>query len=354
MIAGQGMKLLRLLPGVGLLFILLVAETSACTRILVADKGQSVMVGRSMDWEEDMGTNLLVLSRHLPHVGSPPGVKATGNWLTWESRFGSITATGYEDFITDGLNEAGFAVHLLWHEGADYGRRDPSKPALSQALWLLYYLDNFKSVEEAVQFSRTQPLQIVPFYHEPTRQWGKLHLVLDDASGDSAILEYVDGKLRIYHGPEYVTATNEPDYDVQLDNLKRYRGFGGTKSLPGKFSSKNRFVRASFYASVLPAFVTANDRLVDILAILNNVAYPYTTIDETKSIWRVVSDLGNRMYYFQASKTQNLLSVDLKRFDLDTPSILKLDLVNHPEYVGDVTDRFEAYMPMMKHSVLVN
>jgi len=337
------MDMLKSVAAATILFLAGLSDTLACTRILVVDKGQSVMVGRSMDWEEDMSTNLLVLSRHLPHSGAGPDSKQGGNWVSWSSKYGSVTSTGYEDFITDGLNEAGLAVHLLWHDGADYGKRDLSKPGLSLSLWLLYYLDNFKSVDEAVRFSKTQPLQITPFYHEQTKQWGKLHLVLDDASGDSAILEYVNGVLQIYHGRQYITATNEPDYNVQLQNLKRYRGFGGAKPLPGKFSSKNRFVRASFYAQVLPGFVSAHDRLIDVLAILNNVAYPYTTIDETKSIWRIVSDLGNRMYYFQASKTQNLVSVDLKRFNLNIPSVLKLDLVNHPEYVGDVTDKFEPY-----------
>ncbi len=335
------MEAIRSMFVISLLFIASIQNVNACTRVLIAEKGQTVMMGRSMDWEEDMRTNLLVLSRHLPHNGGEVSDVKEGNWVSWESKYGSIVATGYENFITDGLNEAGFAVHLLWHDGADYGVRDLKKPELSLALWLLYYLDNFKSVKEAVVFTKNHPLQIVPYYHEQTRQWGKLHLVLDDASGDSAVLEYVNGILNIYHSPQYNTVTNEPDYDVHLRNLKRYRGFGGKKSLPGSFSSEDRFVRASFYAKVLPAFVSDNDRVVELLAILNNVAYPFTTIDETKSIWRIVSDLTHKIYYFQASSNQNLISVNLNQFDLDKPSIQRLDLVNHPEYVGDVTDKFE-------------
>lgn len=324
-----------------LLFIGYQPEAQACTRVLITDKEHSVMMGRSMDWEEDMKTNLLILPRHFPHTGGEAEGTTQGNWVAWESKYGSVVATGYEHFITDGLNEKGLGVHLLWHEGADYGKRDSEKPGLSLALWLLYYLDNFKSVAEAVTYTQTHPMQITPYYHEETQQWGKLHLVLDDSEGDSAVFEYINGRLEIYHGPEYTTVTNEPDYNVHLQNLKQYRGFGGSKALPGKFSSKNRFVRASFYAKVLPAFVSNMDRVVEILAVLNNVAYPYTTIDETKSIWRTVCDLTNKIYYFQASKNQNLISVNLKQFDLNIPAIRKLDLVNHPEYVGDVSDKFE-------------
>jgi penicillin V acylase-like amidase (Ntn superfamily) len=37
-----------------------------------------------------------------------------------------------------------------------------------------------------------------------------LHLALDDASGDSAIVEYLDGTPRIWHDPSYAVMTNSP------------------------------------------------------------------------------------------------------------------------------------------------
>jgi penicillin V acylase-like amidase (Ntn superfamily) len=36
-----------------------------------------------------------------------------------------------------------------------------------------------------------------------------------DPSGDSAILEYLGGKLVTHHGPEYKVMTNSPPYDQQ-------------------------------------------------------------------------------------------------------------------------------------------
>ena len=45
--------------------------------------------------------------------------------------------------------------------------------------------------------------------------------------------------------------TNEPVYNEQLENLKRYQGFGGTLSLPGDPDPLSRFVRASAFLRTL-------------------------------------------------------------------------------------------------------
>ncbi len=37
----------------------------------------------------------------------------------------------------------------------------------------------------------------------PTGEPGTVHLAISDESGDSAIFEYIDGKLVIHHGRQY-------------------------------------------------------------------------------------------------------------------------------------------------------
>ncbi|KTD50811.1 linear amide C-N hydrolase [Legionella quateirensis] len=319
-----------------------ITSAVACTRVLVADKNNAVMVGRSMDWNEDMGTNLIVYPKNVSRSGRDPESSSENNWMSWSSKYGSIVATGYEDFTTDGFNEMGLAAHVLWLEETDYGIRDQSKPGLSITQWLQYYLDNFKSVEDAVQFTQSNPMQITPYFHPTTKQWGKLHLVLDDASGDSAIFESINGIIHIYHDRANTTVTNDPSYEKQLYNLTQYKVFGGTKPLPGTTSSKHRFVRAHFYSQALPEYTSTRKELAGILGILNNVAYPYSTKNTSVTIWRVVSDLTNKIYYFQSSENQNLISVRLDQFDLNQNTIKKLDLVNHPEYAGDMSDKFQV------------
>lgn len=314
--------------------------SNACTRILVADKGDAVVVGRNMDWAEDTQTNFIVYPRHLKHKGSPFGKEsANANWIQWTSKYANIVATGYDNLTTDGFNEKGLAAHMLWFERSDYGKIVESKPGLSLTLWAQYYLDNFASVNEAVSYTQNHPIQVVPFFHEGTQQWGKLHLILDDASGDSAIFEFINGKLQIFHDRNHIATTNDPSYDKQLENLKDYLGFGGSKPLPGKTSSRDRFVRATYLAHILPQAKTTKELVASVLGILNNTAHPYNTT-YYRTYWHSLADLTNKVYYYQSVDHQNLVSVRFGDFNFDSPDILMLDLVHHPEYVGDMTDKF--------------
>ena len=84
-----------------------------------------------------------------------------------------------------------------------------------------------------------------------------MHLAISDPSGDSAIFEYIDGKLVIHHGRQYQVMTNSPVYDQQLALDAYWQQIGGTTMLPGTSRAADRFVRASFYIDAIPQ--TAND-----------------------------------------------------------------------------------------------
>jgi Linear amide C-N hydrolases, choloylglycine hydrolase family len=48
-----------------------------------------------------------------------------------------------------------------------------------------------------------------------------------DATGDSAIFEYLCGKLVIHHGRQYTVMTNSPVYDEQLALNRYWQEIGG-------------------------------------------------------------------------------------------------------------------------------
>ena len=79
-----------------------------------------------------------------------------------------------------------------------------------------------------------------------------LHLALSDASGDSAIVEYIDGEQVIHHGREFQVMTNSPIFDKQLAISEYWKEIGGTVMLPGTNRAADRFVRASFYIDAVP------------------------------------------------------------------------------------------------------
>src|SRR5699024_7968898 len=152
----------------------------------------------------------------------------------------------------DGMNEAGLAGHLLVLAESDYGEPDPARPALGLAIWLQYYLDNFATVADAVAWTRDNGVQVVAMADPTTGKVPKLHMAIEDATGDSAIIEYVGGQAQIHHDRAYRVMTNSPTYDEQLQLAGRITGLGGDEPIPGSTLASDRFGRASYYLSRLP------------------------------------------------------------------------------------------------------
>ncbi len=320
---------------------------NSCSRILYTNESLGVMVGRSMDWNTDlaqlMQTNLIVYPRGIERNGN-----TATNPLHWKARYGSLVATALHDTIAvDGINEFGLAAHTLWFELADYGKRNDQLPGLSVTMWVQFALDNFNSVDEAVNYFQTQPLQITSFTIPNTNQNAPQHLVLEDVSGDSAIIEYIDGIAKIYHDKKYVVATNEPAYPQQLANLEHFVGLGGDKPLPGTVSPEDRFVRGSYYLAHLPKAKTITGAISEIKSVLNSMAEPFeeksdATPNPIPTIWYIIADLTHTTYYFQDINKMNMIWVELDQFNLSPNApAMKLNMVNRDDLVGDVTKQFK-------------
>ncbi len=172
----------------------------ACTRVLW-NQGGPVLVGRTMDWPESTHPILTVLPRGLHHDGGKLGDHVLGdpNPMKWTSKYGSLVTTVYGLGTADGVNERGLTVHMLYLTAADFGTRDASLPGVQGGLWAQYALDNAANVAEALQvLSKIQPIMV-----EAHGAKTSVHLAMEDASGDSAISEYIGCKPWVHHGHEF-------------------------------------------------------------------------------------------------------------------------------------------------------
>jgi choloylglycine hydrolase len=279
----------RLVLGAGVALPLLAAvprQAQACSRALWNWPGLGVFVGRNMDWFEDTESNIWILPRGLEKDGAVPV-----NPLRWTSRYGSLGVTVYEGMVIDGVNEAGLAGHVLYLPETSTGPRDPSKPGLSVSQWLAWYLDNCASVAEAVERTRAEPFQIRMAVEPSSGKKGTLHIALNDRGSDTAILECIDGRINIYHDRRYVVMTNQPTFDKQLENLRRFQGFGGTERLPGTHEAADRFVRAAYYVTHLPTPKSQREAVASIMSVMRNVSAPFGLADPSRpnistTIWR--------------------------------------------------------------------
>ena len=287
-----------------------------CTRATYLGPEDTVITTRTLDWSAPLGTNLWVYPRGLRRDGA-----AGPTSLQWTSRYGSITASGFEATTIDGMNERGLVANVLYLAESDYGKpgRDDPRQPISVSAWGQYALDHFATVAEAVDALRQEPFRIVAV-ETPDGHAGTVHLALSDPTGDSAIFEYVAGKLVIHHGRQYQVMTNSPIYDQQLALNAYWEQIGGTVMLPGTNRAADRFVRASFYVKAIPQTADINQALASAFGVIRNVSVPLgiSTPGQpniSSTLWRTVSDHKNRTYFYESTQSPFLLWVNMADLD---------------------------------------
>jgi len=321
----------------------------ACTRFVYFGGDNQIITARSMDWKTDVGTNLWVFPRGMKRTG-----EAGPNSVRWTSKYGSVIASGYDISTTDGMNEAGLVANVLWLAESSYPKYDGKAPGLTLAAWAQYVLDNFATVKEAVDTLGKQPFIVVTDSVPGEERLATLHLTISDATGDSAIVEYIDGKQIIHHSREYQVATNSPVYDQQLALNAYWQQIGGTVMLPGTNRASDRFARASFYANAIPKTGDAVQTIASAFSVIRNASVPFgiTTPDQpniSSTRWRTVSDQKRKLYFFESALTPNIFWVDLNKLDLSekTGKVMKLDLGPNQANIfsGMANDRFREAKP---------
>ena len=321
-----------------------------CTRVIWPDANGAVIVGRNMDFHMDLLTNLWKLPRGIERNDGVNGK------LTWKAKYGSIVATVFDLVASDGMNEEGFAGHILWLAESDYGTPSEDDVQLSQAVWLQYYLDNFATVAEAVAWTEESQVKIADLIDPTSGKPITLHLAINDASGDSAIIEYLDGKPQVYHSRDYLVMTNSPSYDKQLEIVKTVEGLGGDKPLGGSTLATDRFARASYYVGRQRKPKTQVEAMAAMFSIIRNAAQPFREPDPGKpdasqTLWQVVLDLTNKRYAFESTNRPNVVWVDFDDMSFAEGSKeLKLDLLNRlaveGSIAGNVSHQFKAVEPL--------
>lgn len=329
-------------------FLLAAGASLACTRVVYLGDQQQTMTARSMDWKSDVGTNLWILPNKVQRTGlaGPRSVK-------WTSKYGSVVATGYDISTTDGVNEKGLNANLLWLVESDYpNAKKSNKPTLSISLWAQYVLDNFATVDEAIKFLEKEPFIVVSDQVPGENRLATLHLSISDATGDSAIVEYIDGKQVIHHSRKYQVMTNSPTFDQQLALNQYWQQIGGTVMLPGTNRASDRFARASFYINAIPQKADQVSALASVFSVIRNVSVPYgLNTEEEPNIsstrWRTVVDHKNGLYFFESAVSPNIFWVDLKEINFNDGQAKKLSLGKNQStiYSGKANANFKVTQP---------
>ena len=160
---------------------------SACSAFVCSGPDE-VLLAKNFDWHFGGGYLIKnpggVTRRALPLFGGEPA--------TWTSIHGSLTFTQFGVGLPyGGINQRGLAIEMLWLDETVY----PSSASrtIGELEWIQYQLDTRASVAEVLA-------NVAEFSIRPVG--GKIHYLLADASGDSALVEFLDGSPHVHRGGE--------------------------------------------------------------------------------------------------------------------------------------------------------
>jgi penicillin V acylase-like amidase (Ntn superfamily) len=246
--------------------------------------------------------------------------------ISWTSKYGSVTFNSEGlDFPDGGMNEKGLSVFEMSMVGTKH-KIDESHPTLFICLWVQYQLDNYATVNEVIQNAENI-----------NQQGWAWHYFVTDKTGDCAIIEYIDGRVVVYkdENVRFPLLCNL-QYGKELDQLKRYQGFGGDAEIrTSSLRRAPRFVRgAKLLKEFDPALQTSTEK------------YALQLLDEIKvngwNKWGILADVTNMKFTFYTNRNRKLRYFDFKDFDFaDGKPAQILDI--HSDLSDDVASNFVDY-----------
>lgn len=294
--------------------------SSACSAVLLRVEGGPVMA-RSYDWH--LGDALL--------MGNQPGIAKRAlsfdHPAQWVSKYGSITINQYgRELPCEGMNQAGLAIAVLWLDESEYPAAD-ARPTVNSSQWVQYQLDTASGVADVVASDRA--IRITPL------GGAKVHYFVSDASGDCAVIEFLNGTMVVHRGDTlpHPLITNDT-CEASQRSLASYQGFGGGAPVPAD-DRLSRYVRLAVRRSKLEP---ADREAAEVgLQVIDSVRQPHTQ-------WQVAYDLAERRIGFRTASHAAVRYVDLDDHPFDsTRPVRTLDIQAPLE--GDVSDEFRVYSP---------
>lgn len=292
-----------------------------CTAITLNTQSGNFFLARTMDFSYDIVPQLIIMPRSHTWSGALEGVTLTNTY-----RFMGLgqAMDGLLAFF-DGINEEGFAAAALFFAGyARYEHSPVRSPSgtISSVDFLHYILGQCGSVSELPSLLKN--VKISGIKDPMTGSVSPLHWIAADKSGACVVIESTERGVELLHDSIGVM-TNSPDWHWHMTNLRSYMEVspvqtekavwggvpltpfgqaGGTMSLPGGFTSPERFVRAAYLKTHVPTPENSKMAAVECFNVLANVAIPKGAVITSRGTYdytryTAVIDLNALEYFYK-------------------------------------------------------
>ncbi|MCX6307120.1 MAG: linear amide C-N hydrolase [Bacteroidetes bacterium] len=348
--------------------LIAVNESFACTVFRLKATNGNITLGRSMEFGVDLKYDLIVVPRNKFFASPSPVSKAGVKWSTRNGYVG-VACMGMEFGVSDGMNEKGLAVSVLWYESDMQYQAvaaADSSIALAQAIYADWVLGNFTTVDEVR--AATSKVKVF-FYSDPTKMKMALtvHFIVYDAQGGCIVVEYDKGQCNIYDNPLGIM-TNSPSLPWHYSNLRQYIGLDNTNpiavkaggftfaptghgdgmfGIPGDYTPPSRFVRLAMFEKFVTRQPDAASNLILCQHVINTFSIPFGIIVDKDANGNIVSnestqwvtfrDLTSRFFYFKTYENPTLRKLDLTKLDFSGEEIRRIAMYGSQETIVDIT-----------------
>lgn len=264
--------------------------------------------------------------------------------ITFESEDGKEKIIGMGTYIdghpmfADGMNEYGLGIAGLNFDGYAYFEKEEVKGKINITPydfipWVLFKNKTVRDVEKSIK-----NIELIDRPINENTPVARLHWMIADKTGDTAVIEKTKDGLKFYDNPVKVM-TNNPTFDWHLTNLNEYLfikpapykeakrceqllqplGVGsGTLGLPGDCSSVSRFVRIAYLRENLPEIKSDEEAVSQFFNMLDNVKMVKGAVLDSSgrydyTIYSSCMDLEEGIYYCKTYESLSVTSSKLKQ-----------------------------------------
>lgn len=273
--------------------------------------------------------------------------------LEWTSAYASVAfdtilqrtnspKDGIVSAGVDGINTAGLKTGTYFLETSGFPQTGP-ETTIDVCSLQQYLLDTCGGVDAALADLGSGRYRVTS-----TPVAGleiKLHLYLHDATGASAIVEFVGGETKVTRNPKIPVLTNT-EYGESLAALSQYAEFGGEKPIPGAHESIDRFVRGAYYRKHLPVPDDPTQAVNFGFAAAQVLSVPPES-PHGNTFWTIVTDIAGRRIFFRTLDNPAIARISLDDLAESAKVSSEIDLLR-TDLSGDIGamfDRANAFNP---------
>lgn len=354
-----------------------------CTKIVVKDQANNVVSMRTMEAAIDLEYEIAIIPRNyeLP-MSYNEGIKNLGTYQTKYAIIGArdfLGLYGSKTSFHEGMNEKGLSIAgNAFRKVCKYPLKNPEKFTENDfdgEQLINYMLANYATLNEVRKFFEEFKHRI---FMDPRLEYNTVHFMITDRSGESIVIEPVNGEFKIIKNPMNVM-TNAPRIETHFANLSNFMHLSpyeapnylalqnetlgdytnmssgtGANGLPGNSYSMSRFVRAAFFQRTIVLDDNIKNTMRAVWSIANHFDIPFGSSRESvnpvhkktasseywlwsnyennevvdQSVFTMVQDQTNGIIQYKDWKNNSIREVNMFDYNLDGDRILSIPVYN--------------------------